>query len=294
MNAVAVSFQRLILRIQPHARAVAAARGQIASVRASVVRHLRAPIRRFINLGSYQKGTEIRGRSDVDLLFVISPEHVSWGGGHITSTALLERFRRAISATYPTTSIGRDGQSVTVRFAQTGVDLDIVPAVEAGKVKNVNLYSIPDGSGGWMNVAPLAELRRFKLADGGSGGKLRRAVQLLKWWKHSRADEVRIRSYYVELVLTVAGIANGPKPYSHILLDSLGVLADRGAAGMRDPDGRVGVTAAVPARASADRVVESLRRARDYAAEAVWYEEQGSMERAVTRWRVFFNGKFPA
>jgi len=270
------------------------ARRKIKHVREAVSRNLGMPVSRVIHIGSYTKKTGIAGHSDVDLLFVIAPQLLRRGSAEITSTALLERFRRAIAVTNPLTSIGRDRQAVTVQFARTGVSLDIVPAIEDGKIGIANAYRIPDGSGNWFRVAPLAELRRFKRANAWSQKKLLRTVQLLKLWKSSRQSPIQLRSYYIELLLTTTGIANGARSYSEILRDAFQQLYRRGPTALRDPDGRVGSTNPIPPRASAGRVMGSLKRARDRAARARAFEHSGDMQRAALQWRIVFNGKFPS
>ena len=293
MLPIGARFSRQIALLQPRNRDVAEARRHVAGVRASVARHLRAPVKRVEQIGSFAKGTSILGHSDVDLLLVLAPEHVRWGGTRITSTALLERFRRAITSTYPSTAISRDGQAVAVQFSRTGVSLDVVPAVERGRIGKANAYGVPDGAGGWLTVAPLAELRRFRRANVESKRKLERAVQLLKHWKYCRAQPVQIRSYYMELLLTSSRLAHGPGTYSDILTSAFRMMCLRGASPLRDPDGRVGMTQPVPSRASADRVIAALRAARDRAVAARSFEEAGDIRRAATQWRMLFNGYFP-
>lgn len=293
MKSVAACFARQILSIQPREREIREARRHVLGVRAAISRHLRVPIRRTVSIGSQAKGTGISGTSDVDLLFVIGQEQARWGGSRITSSALLERFKRAISATYPSTAISRQGQAVAVSFAGTNVSLDVVPAIEAGKIRQANSYLMPDGVGGWLTIVPLAELRRFSLANVRSQNKLRRTVQLMKLWKRSRAEEVLLRSYYIELALVSTGLAAGARSYSEILLGAFRLLLLRGATALRDPDGRVGLTHPIPPRASPERVMEAVRAARDLASTARSHEILGDHERAAASWRRLFNGKFP-
>jgi tRNA nucleotidyltransferase (CCA-adding enzyme) len=78
---------------------------------------------RFI--GSYGRGTEIRGASDVDLLFRLPPSVYSQYNSHSGNgqSALLQTFRNSIRKTYSSTDVGGDGQVVMVSAASVNQGL---------------------------------------------------------------------------------------------------------------------------------------------------------------------------
>jgi hypothetical protein len=289
---VGEGFDVLLAQLRPTKRESQRTRRAVKIVRRALQRRLGATITRIIPFGSIVKGTGIRGCSDVDMLFVVGPE--AWHGtaASLSSTALLRRFRHAVARRFWSTRVRRDGQAIAVRFS-SGVSFDIVPAILVGRYGVTNIYHIPDGAGGWITTAPTAELARFKRANRKSRGKLARTLQLLKHWRCCRAKAVPIRSYYVELLLTVTGLANGARRYSQVLARSFGLLARRQGQALRDPATRVPMTSMIESRGSADTAHAALLRARERALTAVKLERRGDIAGALRQWQLIFNDTFP-
>src|SRR6266567_7357188 len=81
--------------------------------------------------GSYGRGTAIRGKSDLDMVFWLHPDDFSRydnyeGNGQ---SGLLQATRNSIRNTYPNTDVSGDGQVVVVQFSD-GTQFDVVPAFE--------------------------------------------------------------------------------------------------------------------------------------------------------------------
>jgi hypothetical protein len=249
-------------------------------------------VARVARVGSFYKGTAIANASDLDFFVVVRREDVRWGGSLVSSATLLGNVRTAILDRYPRSNIGKDGSAVVVEFADV-IPIDVVPAVFANPLRTGHpLYSIPDGEGDYLETAPDAQRAMFRAADLRAGGKLRRVVQLVKAWAYYRDVPLPISSFYLETVLAVARVADGPRTYSAAFSDALAVLAERGATALRDP---LGISGNIrPARTNAQReaIARSVSFAADHAECAHDHERSGDTAEAVRQWRMILPG-FP-
>lgn len=115
-------------------------------------------------LGSYGRGTDIRGHSDVDLAAELPYAEYSkynsymWNG----QSALLQAVRNSIRVTYPTTEVGGDGQVVVVQFSD-GIKFEVVPVF----ISDDKSYTYPDSNNGgsWKVTNPIPEIRAISLAN---------------------------------------------------------------------------------------------------------------------------------
>lgn len=135
---------------------------------------------RFI--GSYGRGTEIRGASDVDLLFRLPPSVYSQYNSHSGNgqSALLQTFRNSIRKTYSSTDVGGDGQVVMVSFAD-GMKFEIVPAF----LSTDGSYTYPDSNGGgrWKKVDPVPETDSINTANARYRKKVKHLARMMRAWK---------------------------------------------------------------------------------------------------------------
>lgn len=286
------AFDALLRRLQPTDREARQVRRAARIVRKALKYRLGQSISRIIPFGSFAKKTGIRGRSDVDMLFVITPDQLFKPGEDAASSfVLLRRFRQALAKRFWSTRMRRDGQAISLRF-RTGSAFDIVPAVLMRRHGVTNIYHIPDGRGGWFPTAPTAEHTRFRRANDRSRGKLGRTLQLLKLWRSCRSKPVPLRSYYVELLLSKSGIANGARSYAHLLSRSFRLLNQRQGKALRDPATRVPMTPMFGKRTNAQKIRTTLRNTHKQAAEAIRMARTGRTNDALKLWQKIFNGRF--
>lgn len=283
--AVARRFATLVARIQPQATMLERAERRQAMIRTRLQGALRVP--RFIRVGSLWKGTAIASYSDLDLFVVVSRDEARWGNAYVASSTLLRRIRRELIDRFPLTDIRRDGQAVAVGFAEGRPGVDVVPAIYEGPLDGGNpAYLIPNGTGGWLRTAPDLQKRHFDDEDTRCGGKLRRVVQVIKWWARARGRPIPLLSYHLEMLLAGAGVSRGARGYAEIVRDSFGWLATRGGAALNDPLGVSGRIVAAGTEARRQEVAQAATHAWNHARAALTAEGEGWLEEAVRQWRI--------
>lgn len=134
-------------------------------------------------VGSYGRGTEIKGFSDVDILFEL-PNSYYWKYKEYTSngpSALLQAVKNSLQKTYPSSSIGGDGQVVVINF-NDNVTFEILPAfINKDKVS----YTHPDSNNGgsWKTCNPVAEINAINEINNNYSAKVKHLVRMMKAWK---------------------------------------------------------------------------------------------------------------
>jgi hypothetical protein len=249
---------------------------------------------KMLTIGSYARGTDIAGESDVDLFAVFTKEEVTWGGSVKSSHTVLDNVRSALEGRLPNTQIGRDIHAIVVRFA-TGVQVDVVPAYFAGMTsdKRFPTYGMPDGAGGWMRVSPDAHANYIAQADAQSVGKLRGTARIMKYWRAQRAPAIPLSSFHIEMILAQDGICAGVKTYATCFTELLMKLAARNCNALRDPLGIAGNIPAVKSPSMEQRTLDSICHCRDHAKEAERSDYWGGIAEARRQWGIVFNGAFP-
>ena len=115
------------------------------------------------SIGSYGRGTEIRGASDVDLLARLPSSLFTQYDSYIGNgqSALLQAVRDSIRKTYSSTDVGGDGQ-VVVRFSD-GIKFEVVPAF----ARSDGSYTYPDynAGGSWKRMDPVPEIEAINAAN---------------------------------------------------------------------------------------------------------------------------------
>lgn len=250
---------------------------------------------RLLTIGSFDRGTDIAGESDVDLFAVFRRDAVTWGGTLKTSTTVLDNVRAALEGRFPNTTIRRDEHAIVVKFT-SGVQVDVVPAFfdSIGQDNRFPVYRMPDGQGGWMRVSPDAHKAFIEIADAKSGGKLRGTARLMKYWRYRRPTAVSLSSFHIEMLLAHEGICLGvQKTYATCFTDLLMKLSARDCSALRDPLGIAGYIPAVKTPSMQARTIDSVASSRDHAKEAQRNDVWGGTAEARRQWDIVFNGGFP-
>lgn len=250
---------------------------------------------KLLTIGSYARGTDMAGESDVDLFAVFRRDDVMWGSGLKASTTMLDNVRFALEGRFPNTTIRRDVHAIVVSFS-SGVEVDVVPAYFAGMTSDSRFptYGMPDGNGGWMRVSPDAHAAYIQRADARANGKLRGTARILKYWRSCRNPGVPISSFHIEMLLAQEDICSGVKTYADCFTELLMKLAARECGGLRDPLGIAGNISAVKIPSAYQRTVDSVRSSRDHAREAQRNDVFGTTAVARRQWNIVFNGGFPS
>ena len=283
------NFFNLLREIQPAERDVARARARFGAVRVRLSRNFQIADARII--GSHARDTAVDRFSDVDLLIMLKRSEARWGQNDVSSTTILDRFRRELDQKYVHTKVGRDGQAIVVHFEKGNAMLDVVPAVFR-RFEKAPIYVIPNGTGGWLESSPLAHNQFFRRADTDSEGRLTRTSRLLKWWKYSRTPATPVSSFYLDMTLASSKICRNVKSYSHSVALALSHLADRNGQALNDPTGLCGEITATATEPQLDRYRQIVSSSALNARLALVHEWTGDFERANSLWQRVFNGAF--
>jgi predicted nucleotidyltransferase len=288
---VAQRFQTLLSRIEPLQTEVDAAYTHADSVKARLAKSF--ALKKFVVIGSHARGTAIRAYSDVDFFAVISRADVRWGDGYVRSCTILDRVREDLGDRFWRTGTTRDGQAIMLNFGSGTSAVDVVPAFFWEMGTKWPIYQMPDGAGEWMTTNPELHGSYLRRADVQSGGKLRRTVQLLKFWRECRHPRIPLSSIHLELVLASERVCTGVQTYAQCLASAWQVLADRGCRSLRDPLQIAGLIPAAKTPAQEEQVLRSVLYARDRALGALNAEGNGDYQEALRQWDLIYNGNFP-
>lgn len=133
------------------------------------------------SIGSYGRGTEIRGASDVDLLARLPSSLFTQYDSCIGNgqSALLQAVRDSIRKTYSSTDVGGDGQ-VVVRFSD-GIKFEVVPAF----ARSDGSYTYPDynAGGSWKRMDPVPEIEAINAANARYGKKVKHLARMARAWR---------------------------------------------------------------------------------------------------------------
>jgi hypothetical protein len=132
-----------------------------------------------LQVGSYGRGTAIRGISDLDMIYIMPKD--AWDrykDGR--QSALLQDVRAAIKARYTSTEIRADGQVVVVSFGNQ--EVEVVPAfeLEDGSFK----YPDTNDGGSWPITKPREEIEALRAGDLAKNKNLRRLCKMARAWKN--------------------------------------------------------------------------------------------------------------
>ena len=123
-------------------------------------------------VGSYGRGTAIRGFSDLDMIFRLPYEYYEKYNNHRHNgqSAMLQDVKKSLQKTYPSTHIGGDGQVVVIRFID-GIAFEVVPAF----INKDGSYTYPDSNSGgrWRITNPKTEIDAISTMDSDCNGNLK-------------------------------------------------------------------------------------------------------------------------
>ena len=133
-------------------------------------------------VGSYGRNTAIQGFSDLDMIFQllwwVYEKYDAYSGNG--QSALLQSVKSSIAKTYPTTSIGADGQVILVRFTN-GITFEVVPAF----LNDNDSYTFPDANNGgkWRVTNPKPEIEAIRSRNNNCNKNLIPLCRMMRAWK---------------------------------------------------------------------------------------------------------------
>lgn len=134
-------------------------------------------------VGSYGRGTAIKGFSDLDMVFQLPKNYYDTYNSYFINgqSSLLQYIRGCIQKTYPSTYIGADGQVVIVEFSDN-IKFEIVP----GFLNNDGSYAYPDSNDGgkWRITKPTDEINAINYMDKKTNGNLKWLCRMMRSWKN--------------------------------------------------------------------------------------------------------------
>jgi len=285
------SFFEFIRRKQPLDSELQAAKQHLATIRTRLETEFE--VSKVIPIGSFARGTSIRGFSDTDLLAVFRKTVFTWGDNLINSETALEKVRQTLVERYPNSEIYKDGIAIAVSFTD-GRQVDVVPGIFSSMFREKwPIYLIPDSDGGWMQTCPSLYDAYISGANKESGSKLIYVAELIKFWRECREPRIPLSSFHIEMVLANEEVCKGVKPYSSCILKILQSLARRECRAMRDPYQIAGNIPAVKSSSQRERSLASVINSRNHAQSAVDAEQSGDLNEARRQWDIVFNGNFP-
>lgn len=134
-------------------------------------------------VGSYGRGTAIRGFSDLDMIFQLPYAYYQKYNAYSSNgqSAMLQDVKRSLQKTYSSTDIGGDGQVVVIRF-NDGIRFEIVPAF----ANTDGSYTYPDSNNGgrWKTTNPKPEINAISSMDIQCNNNLKRLCRVARAWRN--------------------------------------------------------------------------------------------------------------
>lgn len=162
--------------------------------------------------GSLAKGTALKTLNDIDVAFYVKagkapsaePELLNW---------LADRLREAYPQMAPT-QIQPNKHSVSVKYAVSGLNVDVVPVQYKGDPDDGGYLFAFDGGGPVLTSIPL-HLKFVRKRKDAQPAHFAQIIRLVKWWvrqQKSRDQEFRLKSFMSEMI--VAHLADAGTAYS--------------------------------------------------------------------------------
>ena len=133
-------------------------------------------------VGSYGRNTAIDGFSDLDMVFELPSDLYFQYDVYKTNgqSALLQTVRASMQKTYSSSSVGADGQVVTVGFTD-GIKFEVSPVF----VNNAGSYTFPNANGGgsWETTNPRPEIEAIRIRNTACNHNLVPLCRMLRAWK---------------------------------------------------------------------------------------------------------------
>src|ERR671933_447 len=133
-------------------------------------------------VGSYGRGTAVRGFSDLDIIFILPPHlKTKYNTDQYNGqSVLLQAVKQSIQKTYPTTDIGGDGQVVVIQFADN-IKFEVVPVFK--RIDGSFFYPDSNNGGSWKITNPMPEINTINFHNKLTKGKLIDLCRMARSWR---------------------------------------------------------------------------------------------------------------
>jgi hypothetical protein len=239
-------------------------------------------------IGSYERGTVIRWRRDVDIMVAI--RYANYKARYDEDPdGMLRWLRDRLNKEYGSTTVTRSGVAIRMLLGE-GMQVDLVPTFS----RTGGGYFMPSGRGGWQATNPPYHAKKMTDTNVALDSKLKPLVRVMKAW--NEANNHHLESFHLEMMVwKMWNDAASLPALPQAVADTLRKLVTWIRYSMRDPWSGAGK--ALDTYLSADKraLVGRLAEAdHKHAEEALAYAAAGNNKEAYERWGVVFNGKFPA
>ncbi len=242
--------------------------------------------------GSYSRSTMIAplSEADLDVFFVLGAsyfhDYEKQNGG---PAGLLELMKRTLRKTYTQTpDISRNGQAVTIRFADYAVD--VVP----GFNRQGGGYLIPNSiSQSWISTNPKAHVEISARANDAHNGDFVPLVKMIKGW--NRIIGRAFGSFHLEvmafMIMNGVTISDFPSGMRYFFDKARDLVRQQNP----DPAGYGGdVGSYINTQDKIQQAVSKFQVAFDYAVRAEDFGRRGHVRDSIETWRKVFGDYFPA
>lgn len=132
-------------------------------------------------IGSYGRGTAIKGIDDIDLAMELPPALLEeyQRNPHNGAEALLQKVQGSIARVYPQSIIGEDGRTINIDFPN--LKFEVLPVFR--QADQSYLYPHASYGGRWRIARLLPEIQAIEAIDQKHNGKIRHLVKMMVAWK---------------------------------------------------------------------------------------------------------------
>lgn len=173
-------FDGLLVNLKVDNReTIASRRDEIAKSLNKEFRSVEGSTSNQLMVGSYGRGTAIRGISDLDMLYILPALIRGTYKGEDGPKKVLSRTRDAIKARYPSTDVKVDRLVVVAQFQN--FKFEVQPVFE----NEDKSFSYPDTyTKSWKVTKPRAEIDAIRSYDDVTNGNLRNLCRMTRAWKN--------------------------------------------------------------------------------------------------------------
>lgn len=270
-----------------------------------------------LNFGSFERKTKKRELDDVDMMVCLSGIGGSYStvrqnelyrisfdksipvmkecveeDGSLNSRKVVNLFIRALDQVehYKSAEKHRDHEAARLQLVSYPWNFDIVPCFYTTQ----QFYLIPDGQGNWKNTDPRVDRMRVTSVNQTHYQIALPLIRLMKYWKELKWGDV-ISSYMFEQMVLDC-IESSPliafDPLQSRVQRLLQYLWKAIKNPVYDPKGIQGDLNGLD-KESRDKLSQTAFISSLSASQAITFEKEGDLQKAIKQWKLVFGDSFP-